>query len=180
MVSEICDTAEMDLRYPVGKFTLTTPITNELRLSGISEIAAFPGKLRAVASALTNEQMETPYREGGWTARQVIHHVADSHMNSYIRFRLALTEDNPTIKPYDEARWAELADAKSGPFEASLQMIEALHDRWVRLLLAMRPYEFERTFRHPELGERTLDATVQLYAWHCRHHLGHLKIVAAL
>ena len=168
----------MDPRYPVGKFTLPASITNELRLSGISEIAAFPNKLRQIGGALSEKQLETSYRDGGWTARQVVHHVADSHMNSYIRFRLALTEDAPVIRPYEEAAWAELADAKTAPIELSLQLIESLHDRWVRLLLAMAPADFDRTFRHPDLGERTLDATVLLYAWHGRHHLGHLEIVA--
>jgi len=150
-----------------------------MRLSGISEIAAFPSKLQDVAAVLAEEQsLDKPYREGGWTARQVIHHVADSHMNSYIRFCLALTESNPVIKPYDEAAWAELPNAKSGPVEVSLRLIDSLHERWVRLMLEMAPEQFARTFRHPELGERTLDATVLLYAWHCRHHLGHLELIA--
>jgi uncharacterized damage-inducible protein DinB len=168
----------MDPRYPVGKFTIPGAITSELRASACAEIAGLPRKLRMAANALSEKQLETPYRDGGWTARQVIHHVADSHMNSYIRFRLALTEDIPTIKPYDEARWAELSDAKSAPIEVSLQLIDGLHDRWSRLLQSMTPADFARTFRHPELGERTLDNTVQLYAWHGRHHLGHLAIVA--
>ena len=178
MVAEICDTAEMDPRYPVGKFTVPETITSDLRASGCAEIAAFPRKLREAAGALSEKQLETSYREGGWTARQVIHHVADSHMNSYIRFRLALTEDVPTIKPYDEARWAELSDAKSAPIEVSLALVDSLHDRWSRLLQSMTQTDFARTFRHPELGERSLDATVQLYAWHGRHHLAHLAIVA--
>jgi len=168
----------MDSRYPVGKFKLPEVIGNDLRASSCAEIGDFPRKLRLAASALTEKQLETAYREGGWTARQVIHHLADSHMNSYVRFRLALTEDSPTIKPYDEARWAELNDARTAPVETSLVLIDALHDRWSRLLQSMTPADFARTFRHPELGERTLDATVQLYAWHGRHHLGHLAIVA--
>ncbi len=168
----------MDPRYPVGKFIVPETITSELRASGCAEIAAFPRKLREAAAALSAKQLETSYREGGWTARQVIHHIADSHLNSYVRFRLALTEDVPTIKPYDEARWAELSDAKSAPIEASLSLIDSMHDRWSRLLESMTPADFARTFRHPDLGERTLDATVQLYAWHGRHHLAHLAIVA--
>lgn len=167
----------IDPRYPVGKFTLPAAITSELRDAACSEIAEMPARLRLAAHALSETQLETRYREGGWTVRQVIHHLADSHMNSYIRFRLALTEDVPLIKPYDEARWAELDDAKSAPIEASLQLLDALHDRWARLLCAMTPADFARTFRHPELGERSLDATVQLYAWHGRHHLGHIAIV---
>ena len=170
----------MDPRYPIGKFTIPGAITNELRASACAEIADLPRELRIAASALSAKQLETPYRDGGWTARQVIHHLADSHMNSYIRFRLALTEEDPIIKPYDEARWAELSDARSAPIEVSLQLIDGLHDRWSRLIHSMTPADFARTFRHPELGERTLDATVQLYAWHGRHHLGHLAIVAGL
>ena len=167
----------IDPRYPVGKFKLPAAITNELRAAACSEIAELPARLRLASEPLSETQLETPYREGGWTARQVIHHLADSHMNSYVRFRLALTEDVPVIKPYDEAKWAELDDAKSAPIEVSLQLLNALHLRWARLLRAMSPADFDRTFRHPELGERSLDATVQLYAWHGRHHLGHIAIV---
>ena len=128
----------MDQRYPIGKFIVPEPITRELRASGCAEIAALPTKMREAAGDLSEKQLETSYREGGWTARQVIHHVADSHMNSYIRFRLALTEDAPTIKPYDEARWAELSDAKSAPIAASLALIDGLHDRWSRLRFGAR------------------------------------------
>ncbi len=167
----------MDQRFPIGKFELPKEITPAMLAGGCAEIAAFPVVFRAAAEALSEAQLETPYREGGWTARQVIHHVADSHMNCYARFRLALTEDVPTIKPYDEAKWAELADAKSAPIATSLAMIDAMHDRWSRLLASMTAVDFKRTFRHPELGERSLEATVFLYVWHGRHHLAHLGLV---
>jgi len=122
-------------------------------------------------------KLDVPYREGGWTARQVVHHLADSHLNSYARFRLALTEERPTIKPYDEKRWADLPDARLGPVEPSLLLIDGLHTRWVELLRSMTPADFERVFIHPDRGEMTLDHTARLYGWHCRHHLGHLEIV---
>jgi uncharacterized damage-inducible protein DinB len=170
----------MDPRYPIGKFAVPETITSDLRAAGCAEIASFPSRLREAAAMLTETQLETSYREGGWTARQVIHHVADSHMNSYIRFRLALTENAPIIKLYDEALWAELSDARLAPIEVSLGLIDNLHYRWSRLLQSMTPADFARTFRHPDLGERTLDATVQLYAWHGRHHLAHLAIVAGV
>jgi uncharacterized damage-inducible protein DinB len=123
---------------------------------------------------LTDEQLDTPYRSGGWTVRQVVHHVPDSHLNSYVRFKLALTEDNPTIKPYEEGRWAELSDSNSTPVEVSLTLLESLHDRWVRLLRSLTPEQWKRTFRHPELGEMTLEKTLALYAWHGKHHVAHI------
>jgi hypothetical protein len=123
---------------------------------------------------MTDEQLETPYRDGGWTVRQTVHHIADSHMNSYTRFRLALTEDKPTIKPYNEKDWAELIDARTGAIELSLSLIEAMHARWVMLLRSMAPEDFRRPFIHPEYGERRLDWNTLLYGWHCRHHLAHI------
>lgn len=163
-----------DLRYPVGNYDLKRDVTEEEREKFIDEIAAAPAQLRKAVAGLSDEQLDTPYRTDGWTTRQVIHHLADSHLNSYMRFRLALTEDEPTIKPYDEARWADLADAKQGPVEVSLSLLESLHERWVMLLRSLKPEDFTRTFRHPERGVVTLDRNVGLYAWHSRHHLAHI------
>jgi len=130
--------------------------------------------LRAAVAGLRPEQLDTPYRPGGWTVRQVVHHVPDSHMNSYMRFKLALTEDEPTIKPYDEKLWAELADTPATPVEVSLTLLESMHDRWVRLLRSLQDAHFERQFRHPELGVVRLDRNLALYAWHGKHHVAHI------
>jgi hypothetical protein len=165
----------MDPRYPVGPFDPAdaTPLSE-----AIDRIARLPGQLADAARDLERRgQLDVPYREGGWTARQVVHHLADSHLNSYTRFRLALTEERPTIKPYDEKRWAELPDAKAGPVEPSLQLIEGLHARWVDLLRGMSASDFQKVFVHPERGEMSLERTVRLYAWHCRHHLAHLALI---
>jgi len=143
----------------------------------ISEIERAPALIRAAVNALPEGGLDKPYRPGGWTARQVVHHVADSHMNSYVRFRLALTEDEPTIKTYEEARWAELEDARSAPVEISLQLLDALHERWVRLLRSLSDADYAKKFRHPELGEVTLTRNVALYAWHGRHHEGHIRLI---
>lgn len=169
-------TSTPDLRYPVGRFEPPAHVTAEQRRAWIAELAAAPAQFRAAVESLNDEQLDTPYRPGGWTVRQVIHHVPDSHMNSYVRFRLALTEENPTIKPYEEARWAELADAKTMPIEVSLMLLEALHARWVRLLEAMAPDDFARTFVHPGMNRTmSLDQNLGLYAWHSRHHLAHIR-----
>jgi uncharacterized damage-inducible protein DinB len=164
----------MDARYPVGKYEEPAKVTPELRARAIQEIAATPDKLRAAVKGLNDAQLDTPYREGGWTVRQVVHHVADSHMNSYVRFRLALTETQPTIKPYEESAWAKLEDAAHAPIEVSLRLIEPLHERWVRLLRSLKPEEFSRTFRHPEHGARTIDWLLFLYEWHGKHHTAHI------
>jgi uncharacterized damage-inducible protein DinB len=164
----------MDARYPVGKYEEPAKITPELRARAIQEIAATPEKLRAAVKGLDDTQLDTPYREGGWTARQVVHHVADSHMNSYVRFRLALTETEPTIKPYEESAWAKLKDAQYAPIEVSLRLLEPLHERWVRLLRSLKPEDFARTFRHPEHGARTIDWMLFLYEWHGKHHTAHI------
>ena len=164
----------MDLRYPIGRFERPAAATAEDREGWIAALAAAPARLRAAVRGLDEAQLDTPYRPGGWTVRQVIHHVPDSHMNSYIRFRLALTEADPLIKPYDEAQWAGLHDARTLPVEVSLQLLEALHTRWVDLLRSLSPAEFDRTFRHPELGQMTLYANLALYAWHGRHHEAHV------
>src|SRR5713226_2574142 len=154
-----------DLRYPIGKFTFDNEITEEKRRQWIREIAAAPAQLRAAVAGLSEQQLDTPYRPGGWTIRQVVHHVPDSHLNSYIRFKLALTEEEPTIKPYDEKRWAELEDTRATPVEVSLTLLESLHRRWVLLLESLGAADFARKFRHPELGVVTLERNVALYAW---------------
>jgi hypothetical protein len=162
-----------DLRYPVGKFEFPESV-NASDLAGfLDQIAAAPARMRAAVMGLTDAQLDTPYRPGGWTVRQVVHHVPDSHMHSYTRFRLALTEDSPTIKPYDEARWAELADARL-PVEPSLTLLESLHARWVPLLRSLSAADWKRTFRHPELGLVSLENNAALYAWHGRHHVAHI------
>ncbi len=162
-----------DLKFPVGKFVPPQTITPEQRAEWIREIAQTPAKLKAAIHGLSHEQLDTPYRPGGWTIRQVVHHVPDSHMNSYIRFKLALTENSPTIKPYDEAAWAQLPDSAS-PTGPSLHLLEALHLRWVTLLESLSEADLARVFVHPELGPRTLDQTIGLYEWHGRHHVAHI------
>jgi hypothetical protein len=164
----------MDLSYPIGKFQTSGNISPEALRAGIRELAAGPGLLRDAVSGLNDAQLDTPYRPGGWTVRQVVHHVADSHMNAYIRLRLALTEDQPTIKPYDQAKWADLADARGGPVEVSLSLIDSMHQRLVALLDSLPPSDFSRMFRHPERGVIRLDANLLMYAWHFRHHIAHI------
>lgn len=164
----------MDLRYPIGPFKLESAPTDEQVQRAIQEISEAPAKLRAAVEGLSPEQLETPYRLGGWTVRQVVHHVPDSHLNSYCRFKLALTEDEPTIKAYHEDRWAELDDSRTAPIEVSLAMLESLHKRWVLLMKSLAPADFARTFRHPEIGLVSLAKNVCLYAWHGRHHVAHI------
>jgi hypothetical protein len=163
-----------DLRYPVGTFSFPDAVSPGDRLTFVGLIAETPAKLRAAIGGLSDEQLDTPYRPGGWTVRQVVHHVPDSHLNSYTRFRLALTEDEPTIKPYHEDRWAELPDARTGPVEVSLRLLDCLHARWVALLRSLTEAEWKRTFRHPELGLISLEQNAGLYAWHGRHHVAHI------
>jgi uncharacterized damage-inducible protein DinB len=163
-----------DPRYPVGKFDGKAPANEGERKQFIRDIEETPAKLRAAIRGLSEEQLNTPYRDGGWTVRQVIHHVPDSHLNSYIRFKLALTEDEPTIKPYMEDRWAELADSRLTPIETSLTLLDSLHQRWVLLLRSFTPEDWKRTFRHPDMGLLSLDKTVALYSWHGRHHVAHI------
>jgi uncharacterized damage-inducible protein DinB len=167
---------QQDPRYPVGKFDWSAPEpTAAERKRFIAEVAATPAKMRAAVKGLTPKQFNTPYREGGWTVKQVVHHVPESHMNAYIRFKLALTEETPTIKPYLEDRWAKLPDVSATPAETSLVMLEALHDRWLRLMNSMSDADFARTFFHPEKGGNlTLGKTLALYAWHGRHHVAHV------
>jgi uncharacterized damage-inducible protein DinB len=163
-----------DLRYPVGKFHFDAPLTEQQKQKALDDIASAPANMRKAVKGLSEAQLDTPYRPDGWTVRQVVHHVPDSHMNAYIRFKLALTEDEPTIKPYAEDRWAKLADTKATPIEVSLTMLESLHDRWVRLLRSLGPEDWKRTFRHPEMGAMTLEKTLALYAWHGCHHVAHV------
>ncbi|HSB63405.1 MAG TPA: bacillithiol transferase BstA [Thermoanaerobaculia bacterium] len=163
-----------DLAYPIGKFTWSGPGSAPDRARHIAEIAAAPAALRVAVTGLSDSQLETPYRPGGWTVRQVAHHVPDSHLNAYVRFKLAVTEDTPTIKPYDEAAWAELADVKTVPVATSLALLEAVHERWVAFLSSLSESDWKRTFRHPELGVVPLDKNLALYAWHGRHHVAHV------
>ena len=169
--------AVQDLRYPVGKFHWKGELTEPDRAELIAQIAEAPARMREAASTLSEAQLDTPYRPGGWTARQVIHHVPDSHMNAYIRFKLALTEDQPAIKPYDQARWAELADTNVTPVETSLTLLESVHERWVNILRSMTPADFARSLTHPEIGLVSLDRMLAMYAWHGRHHAAHIASV---
>jgi uncharacterized damage-inducible protein DinB len=164
-----------DLRFPVGKFAYGGKSGAADRRRCIDEIAATPEQLRAAVLGLDQGQLDTPYRPGGWTVRQVVHHLPESHFNSYTRFKLALTEDSPTIKPYDEAAWAELKDSRTAPAELSLDLLTALHRRWLPLLETLKESDFARTFHHPEYGRHyTLDEALALYAWHGRHHVAHI------
>jgi DinB family protein len=164
----------MDLQYPIGKHQWGGEITDEQRAQFIAQLEQAPAQLRQAVTGLTEEQVDTPYRPEGWTVRQVVHHLPDSHMNTYIRFRLALTEDEPTIKPYDQERWAALEDARRGPVGLSLALFGSLHSRWVLLLRSLRTQDFARTFRHPEMGVLTLEKYLSLVAWHGRHHIAHI------
>ena len=169
------DSTMTDLRYPIGTFTMTPVPTRDQIAEWIDDIAAAPAALRAAVEGLSESQIETPYRPGGWTVRQVVHHVADSHLNAYTRYKLALTEDTPTIKPYDEAAWAELEDTKVVPLSVSLALLDALHTRWVALVRSLSEDDLERDFRHPEKGRiMRLDATLGMYAWHGKHHVAHI------
>ena len=164
-----------DLRYPIGRFEFHGALTDQQRHTAVAAIASAPKRLRAAVAGLSPAQLDTPYRPEGWTVRQVIHHVPDSHINAYTRFRLALTEPTPTIKPYEEARWAELSDARTAPVEISLALVEALHGRWVLLLEQCRPEEWARTLQHPEHGRQmSLDELLAMYAWHGDHHAAHI------
>ncbi len=162
-----------DLRYPIGKFKWEENLSDDRR-EMIAQIEETPAKLRAAVKGLSPEQIETPYREGGWTVRQLVHHVADSHLNAYVRFKLALTEDEPTIKTYEQERWAETVDARTAPVEVSLALIESLHHRWVMFLKSMSAADFARKFSHPELGPLTVEKLLGMYAWHGRHHTAHI------
>lgn len=163
-----------DLRYPVGRFDGVPPRTPADRDAMIHSIAETPANLRQAVGGLSDTQLDTPYRPDGWTVRQVVHHVPDSHMNAYVRFKLAMTEESPTIKAYNEKLWATLPDAKTAPVALSLTLLERLHERWVIFLRNLSPDDFARTFIHPENGLMTLDKLLALYAWHGRHHTAHI------
>lgn len=168
----------LDRRYPIGKFAFNPDVTTEMRAEAIRTIADLPRHMRQAVAPMTDPQLETPYREGGWTIRQVVHHVVDSHINAYVRFRWALTEDAPTLKAYDEKAWALLPDGRTARVALSLDLLGALHARWVALLEAMSTDDFRRQIVHPESGAQPLDRFLQLYAWHGRHHLAHVQLVA--
>jgi hypothetical protein len=164
-----------DLSYPVGKFAWPKQVTDSDRQQWIRELADTPGNVSAAVEGLTGAQLDTPYRAGGWSVRQVVHHLADSHLHAYARLRLALTEDTPTIRPYDQDAWANLSDAKSGPLEPSLRMIEGLHERWVALVEGLPAEAFARSFMHPEMDDKvSIDVLLAMYAWHGRHHVAHI------
>ena len=163
-----------DPRYPIGHFVPDTQPSPELRNRHIGQIEGLPARMRQAVHGLTPAQLDTPYREGGWTVRVLAHHVPDSHMNAYIRCKLALTEDAPTVKPYDEAAWAKLKDSELTPVEVSLTLLECIHTRWVTLLRSLGEQDFQRQFKHPELGAMSLDGLVALYDWHGNHHLAHI------
>lgn len=164
------------LRYPVGRMPRgAAPLDARTREALIGILEALPGRLRTLVSGLTDAQLDTPYRPNGWTVRQVVHHVPDSHMNAYIRMKLAVTEDQPNVKTYEEARWAELPEAKSGHIAMSLDLLDALHRRWVAFLQALPEREFAKTFLHPEWGAVSIDEALSMYAWHCRHHAEHIR-----
>ena len=165
---------QADPRYPIGRFDKNINITKEMRSGFIKTIEELPLQLRKEVNDLLPKQLDTPYRDGGWTVRQVIHHLPDSHLNAYVRFKLALTEDNPLIKTYEEHLWAELRDSFETPINISLTLLESLHTRWAILLRSLTDEQFERTFQHPEWEKITLSTTLALYAWHSKHHLAHI------
>jgi hypothetical protein len=165
---------QKDPRYPIGKFDKNINETKEMLSEFINTIETLPSQLRKEVENLSEQQLDTPYRDGGWTIRQVIHHLPDSHINSYVRFKLALTEDNPQIKTYEEHLWAELQDTFKTPIEVSLNLLESLHKRWAILLRSLTDEQFEKTFQHPEWGNIALNKTLALYSWHSKHHLAHI------
>lgn len=168
-----------DPRYPIGPFAAPSTFTPADRASAIRTLAELPARLRLACAGLTDRQLDTPYRPGGWTVRQVVHHTADSHVNAYIRLKFALAEANPTIKPYDEAVWAEMLDARTAPVSLSLDLLEALHARLVLLLGGLPADAFARTLFHPERGAMSIDDYLALYDWHSRHHTAHVTALRA-
>lgn len=164
-----------DLRYPIGRFEWPTTVSRETLYSWLLVLENLPEDLRLAVSDLEQEQLDTAYRPGGWTLRQVVHHIADSHLNSYVRYRLALTEDAPQIKLYNEAAWADLHDAKTAQVDVSLHLVEAVHSRWILLMRSLTEEQWQRTFLHPERGPMRLDASAGLYAWHSQHHVAHIR-----
>ena len=167
-------TATQDLSYPIGKWTFTPNMTREHRAALIQQIAEAPAQLRAAVKGLNPEQLNTSYRPGGWTVRQVVHHVPESHMNAYIRFKWALTENAPAIKAYDENAWSNTPEVKATPTDCSLAILESLHERWVILLKSLADKDWQRTIEHPENGTMALEKLLAIYAWHGRHHAAHI------
>jgi hypothetical protein len=168
-----------DLRYPVGQFELPAVVSAGEREAHIRELEQAPTALQRAVDGLDEAQLATPYRPDGWTVRQVAHHLADSHLNAYVRFRLALTEDEPVVRPYDEALWAELPDARTGPLDLSLPLLEALHRRWTTMLRALDATQWARPYRHTQMGPLPLDRALAMYAWHGRHHIAHITSLRA-
>jgi uncharacterized damage-inducible protein DinB len=168
-------TEQADLRYPIGHFNPPAASLPGIRAEYIETLRQLARSLREVTAGLSDAQLDTPYREGGWTVRQVVHHIADSHANAYIRYRLALTEDWPTVKPYDEAAWAELADSRKLPIDVSMAIIAGMHARWVALLESLSEQDFQKGYNHPEHGKQTLSTVLAMYAWHARHHTAHIS-----
>jgi uncharacterized damage-inducible protein DinB len=164
----------VDPKYPIGPFKWGGEASDAERRQWIHQLEETPGKLRAAVKGLSAEQLDRPYRVGGWTVRQVVHHLPDSHLNAYVRFRLGLTEEEPTIKTYDQERWAQLSDARTAPVEPSVNLLDSLHQRWVLLLRSFTAEDFARTIRHPELGVVRLDQYLAMYAWHGPHHVAHI------
>jgi hypothetical protein len=180
-MKNVIDTSQEELlRYPIGRFDSSRELSTEALAQHLDELEALPGQLRQAVQGLSDIKLDTPYRPGGWTVRQVVHHLADSHMNSYIRFKLTLTEDSPTIKPNQEQLWAELPDSKQEPVAVSLLLLEALHRRWSVLLRAMTLTDWQRSFLHPQSGKISLVKAAALYAWHGRHHLSHINTLRHL
>ena len=173
-MSGTAQATEIDPRYPIGRFKRLESIAAEDRAQAISAIAAMPGLMKAAVHGLDRDQLDTPYREGGWTVRQTVHHVADSHMNAFMRLRLALTEEWPTIKPYDEKSWATLRDSTGAPVGWSLDLLESLHARWIMVLDSLSPEQWARGFKHPENGPMTIEVATLVYAWHSKHHVAHI------
>ncbi len=165
---------KIDERYPIGKFVYEKKADDTQRKIFISEIELAPSNLKEAIKGLSEKQLDTPYREGGWTVRQVVHHLPDSHINAFVRFKLALTEDNPTVKTYDEKKWAELKDYSQTPIDVSLNLFQTLHKRWSILIKSMRPEDFKKSYIHPELGKVELDWVLAQYAWHGKHHIAHI------
>jgi hypothetical protein len=165
------------LRYPVGPLPRhSTPLDAKTRAGFLTVVEQTPATIRGLVERLTDAELDTPYRPGGWTIRQVVHHVPDSHLNAYVRMKLAVTEEAPRVKTYEEARWAELPEAKTGPIAMSLDLLEALHRRWVAFLRALPDADWRRAFTHPEWGLVTMDDALGMYAWHCRHHTAHIRL----
>jgi hypothetical protein len=163
-----------DPRYPIGKFSFEGTLSDGQKAKFLEDIEQTPARMRAAVQGLSDKQLDTPYRDGGWTVRQVVHHVPDSHMNAYVRFKLALTEQEPTIRPYMESLWAELPEAKTAPVDLSLTLLDSLHQRWALALRGIAPSEWKRTLRHPEIGVLSLEKVLALYSWHGRHHVAHI------